>query len=393
MKKNNLIQILASIKQLAIWMAALLISSCGGTDNSIEKNVLIPVTGNDTYMYVNNRGETMIPEVNVLETSAFYGNYAVVGKEKKGFIDKNGKLIIPMQYDEATIISEGLAFVKETRGSTTVIAIDTKGKEVFRLQDTSNARRFSEGLAAFKDNKTSLWGFVDKTGKVVIEPQFEDVGDFSCGLAVVGLKRYFGTIENYGFIDVKGKMVIDPEFITADRSIANIRFTADGYCIVTIGDKGRSQQIGFINTKGEFTFPPLANCLNIVADKDGFIVYSGDFYDRKAIYMDTKGEILLDGYTHLFPFNGGRCTIAKPSYSDEFIIIDRTGKTVAEIDFEPVYFITSFIDGMAVAQNSKYAIDGQSIINEKGEKVIDAECLYVANDYGLYSEQLYFKLN
>jgi WG containing repeat len=50
------------------------------------------------------------------------------------------------------------------------------------------AYEFSEGLAPVKIGTgcelCGKWGFIDKTGKVVIEPRFEAVNDFSEGLAV-----------------------------------------------------------------------------------------------------------------------------------------------------------------------------------------------------------------
>ena len=383
-------QALIPVKNLVMWITALSLLSCGGGDgDSDEKDVLIPVAAADTYVYVNNRGEVFTPEVNVPETSAFYGNYAVVGKEKKGFLDKRGKLIIPMQYAEATIFSDGLAFVRETAKSA-VIAIDTKGKEVFRLPpDVTNARRFSEGFAAFFDQKKGLWGYIDKTGKVVIEPQYKESGDFSCGLATAGSRNA------YGFIDAKGKVVIEPQFVEQrwlGKGIWNQRFTADGYCIVGIGDR-YGQQFGVINTKGEFVIP-LMECY-IQADKDGFIArftnYKGK---REAIYLDVKGKTKLSGFSELYPFNGGKYTVAVPIDDEEFVIIDREGKTVSKIEFSFSRFRSSFIDGMAVAQNEGYYVsDGQSIINVKGQKVIDTEKVFVADDYGMESELLYFSLN
>ena len=386
MKKNTLKQTCASYKTLVMGAVALLLSSCGGTNMSTEKNVLIPVNAGDTYVYVNNRGEIMEPEVNVTETSAFYGNYAVAGKEKKGFIDKSGKLVIPMQYAEATIFSDGLAFVRETRNST-VTAIDTKGKEVFRLQDSNNARRFSEGMAAFLDNKKNRWGFVDKTGKVVIEPQYEEAGDFSCGLAAVGSR------DAYGFIDAKGKLTIETQFSSRGfgvNDIEKVRFTDEGFCVVGIG-VGRNTLQGVINKKGDFIIQPM-ECSYIEADKGGFIVNTEHSGGTEAMYFDVNGNISIVGFEYLFPFNGGKYTVAMPSIEDEFVIIDRKGKTVAEISFSPVFFISSFMDGMAVAQNSGHVVDGQSIINEKGKKIVDVDRVYVADDYGTYSEQNYFKL-
>ncbi|ECH5021687.1 WG repeat-containing protein, partial [Campylobacter coli] len=50
------------------------------------------------------------------------------------------------------------------------------------------------------------WGFIDKSGKIVIEPKFDGVGNFSEGLAGVELNG------KWGFIDKSGKIVIEPKF-------------------------------------------------------------------------------------------------------------------------------------------------------------------------------------
>ncbi len=48
---------------------------------------------------------------------------------------------------------------------------------------------FSEGLGAFKDTKTGLYGYADRMGIVRIQPQFQYALSFCEGLAVVGIKR------------------------------------------------------------------------------------------------------------------------------------------------------------------------------------------------------------
>ncbi|MGI7157691.1 WG repeat-containing protein, partial [Campylobacter coli] len=61
-----------------------------------------------------------------------------------------------------------------------------------------------EGLARVGLN--GKWGFIDKSGKFVIEPKFDSIWDFSEGLAKVGLNG------KYGLIDKSGKIVIEPKF-------------------------------------------------------------------------------------------------------------------------------------------------------------------------------------
>jgi hypothetical protein len=48
------------------------------------------------------------------------------------------------------------------------------------------------------------WGFVDKDGKFVINPQFDDAMPFSNGLARVKISR------KLGYVDQSGKYVWNP---------------------------------------------------------------------------------------------------------------------------------------------------------------------------------------
>jgi len=58
-------------------------------------------------------------------------------------------------------------------------------------------------LFRIKRASDSKWGYIDKTGKLTIEPQFDSARDFSEGLA------WAGKGGKYFFINGVGKIVID----------------------------------------------------------------------------------------------------------------------------------------------------------------------------------------
>ena len=64
-----------------------------------------------------------------------------------------------------------------------------------------DAGNFSEGLAGVMD-ANEKWGFIDKTGKVVISCQWKGARDFHEGLALVKDAN-----EKWGFIDKTGKIL------------------------------------------------------------------------------------------------------------------------------------------------------------------------------------------
>ena len=92
---------------------------------------------------------------------------------------------------------------------------------------------FYLGKASVKNN--GKWGFIDKTGKVIVPLQFDLVGYFNEGLAYVKVN------EKYGFINEYGSMVITPTFDDA------VSFE-NGFAMVWLDGKK-----SIINKKGEYT--------------------------------------------------------------------------------------------------------------------------------------------
>ena len=106
--------------------------------------------------------------------------YPVLIKGKYGFMDKNGKLVIPPKFD----------FVLSPLGQKDfwTVEIDTWfgfGRKSYFMDNTgrilptqsfNEVTYFSEGLASVENG--NKWGFIDRTGKLVIQPQFEFVGYF-----------------------------------------------------------------------------------------------------------------------------------------------------------------------------------------------------------------------
>lgn len=150
-----------------------------------------------------------------------------------GFIDKNGKMAVQKNYLDATDFSEGLAWVmnREERGY-----INKNGKFVIKWDTTGFGSVFSEGLAAISDT-SDRFGFIDKTGKLVIDYQFDEVTRFIEGVARVNI------LSKWGFIDKSGKVVVDPKY---DFSYDFV----DGFCFVGIPDPETLNPLWGVINKG-----------------------------------------------------------------------------------------------------------------------------------------------
>ena len=89
---------------------------------------------------------------------------AQVSKDHKfGFVDADGKVVIPLKFDHAADFKEGLSHAKKggKKGY-----IDTQGKTVIPFE-YDFANDFENGIA--KVNKGEEWFYIDKTGQRVKE--------------------------------------------------------------------------------------------------------------------------------------------------------------------------------------------------------------------------------
>ncbi|NLM61175.1 MAG: hypothetical protein GX193_03755 [Clostridiales bacterium] len=215
-----------------------------------------------SYFIDKNGKKYMVTEENYTELYSFSSGRAAVKRgERYGYIDTFGKLL-PMEFEFASTFRNGIAAVCDDHGW---YLIDTSGEplikdryEHIRLDESNtigsgsvclikkdghyymfdlDRRRIfptpyedckapsGEGLVAVKQN--GMWGFADRSGKMRIEPKFEDAETFSLGFAAV---RHGGA---WGYIDSSGKTVIDFKFEDAGS------FSDNGMAPVKVDGKWR----------------------------------------------------------------------------------------------------------------------------------------------------------
>ncbi len=121
------------------------------------------------------------------------------GELKRGFIDKSGKIVIPLEYDYAYSFSEGLAAVAEYNGKKLKYGYIDQDGEVSIPFEYDLALPFSDGLAAVakENNGDWKWGFISKSGKVVVSLKYDNVGTLpDSNLCYVKNGDYYGVFEN-----------------------------------------------------------------------------------------------------------------------------------------------------------------------------------------------------
>lgn len=118
-----------------------------------------------------------------------------------GFVDQQGKQVIPPVYQNATPFKEGKAWVSQEG---TQSCIDTMGKKVFQAT-FPYVTEFSEGLAGVSLSDPA-WGYINSEGEVVINFGFQSTYPFVDGKARV-MQR-----QKIGFINRKGELIHPCDF-------------------------------------------------------------------------------------------------------------------------------------------------------------------------------------
>ena len=190
--------------------------------------------------------------------------------------------------------------------------VNRAGKFVLEPQ-YEEALPFSDFIAAVK--KDGKWGYINGEGKFVIEPRFENAFLFSDGAAAVQ--------ENgkWGFINRAGKFLVEPKYESAGifrQGIAAVRWegkwgfiSKDGEMVVSpkfdqvyfFSEDRAGAQVnglwGYIDRTGTFTVPPkyaevLPFSQSLAAVNIGGKREDNEFSGGTWNFVDPQGKVIID---------------------------------------------------------------------------------------------------
>lgn len=177
---------------------------------------LINCSEDGNWGYISLEGHFVIPATYKYTREFSEGKAAVSpkkdisGKQNKknlyGFINKHNEMIIPPNLQGSDIhFSEGLCAVWDNGYG----YIDDNGNLTIPY-DFELGEHFNEGLAVFKPKgKSKNYGYIDKSGHVIIEPIFTSAENFENGLASITIGKEYDKCK-YGIIDKKGNYIWEP---------------------------------------------------------------------------------------------------------------------------------------------------------------------------------------
>ncbi len=218
--------------------------------------------------YINVNGKVVIP-AQFNEAGAFNEGLAAIKIGSKcSLIDKSGNIVVKGEANEFDSLSgmiEGLCLAQISSYSSHYIADEERTKRIkAELEKKGRAMRLL-GLSAGMLDKT--YGFIDKTGTFVIAPKFDDASPFAEGLAAICIG------DKWGYIDKGGKTVIEPQF-----SLANS--FSESFAAVKKNDKW-----GFIDRSGQLVVSPKYDEVRPFSDGLAAIQSDGMWG-----FVNTKGE-------------------------------------------------------------------------------------------------------
>jgi hypothetical protein len=354
--------------------------------NSTESQTYKRISGNKTWGFVNQDGDTIIPLNKYKFLNPIDEKGMILGENngKRGYINITQDTLIPFIYDDLSVFSHGLAPAKQNGKYG---YIDRNGAVVIPFKYENESHFYKCKLASAKLN--DKYGFIDQKGNQVIPIEFERVRSNKIDSFVCVMKN-----GKWAFFSCSGEQLTDFDFNKITESYYDDRnhtYFERGLCRVE-----RNGKVAYLNKdlKQVVNFgtydaaEPFRNYLGIVAKngKYGIIDTLGnvilpikyDFIEHPTEYsnesdlfavkkgktiqlLDKKANPITDFDNKEFEWDSYK---GKESYQRYFLLTNSTGmvgtvsdKGIKEIPFE--YQEIKPFDGKSVTyakQSGKYGL-------------------------------------
>ena len=252
------------------------------------------------------------------------------------------------------------------------------------------------------------YGYINRKGKVVIEPEYLYASEFTegCALIVVdtvwskcNYKYNYGELTyKYGYINKSNKIIIDTSLIYVnDYALKNYDFLGLNELLCYNGrikfqEKNKSNYLyeGYMDKNGNIVISPIHQYQYGTHFSNDMAAVMDENY--RCGYIDINGDIIIDYiYENASEFSEGYAIVS--SGSDAFIIDKKgniQGKRIsAESSLDDIYVISPFKSGVALIKADSmlynYSPPQYMYIDKEGETQILPDghyCLGFSEGYG-----------
>lgn len=220
------------------------------------------------------------------------------------FINKKGEAVFQLPATDAGDCIEGRIWIKNSSGR--YFFIDTEGIAI-NQQQYEEVKNFSDGMAWVKTG--GKWGAINKEGEMIIQPQFTNTSSFSKGICIVVKDN------NYYLVNKKGERIDNNSYTDAGAP-------QDGYIQVKKGDKA-----GIIDYSGKVIIPLDYSYTYLPGEGLSWVQKDGKV---GAVDLTNKTMIAFL-YDNAQPFKDGYAHVASDK---KWGLVNKTGKQVLPFSFE-----------------------------------------------------------
>lgn len=293
------------------------------------------------------------------------------GNELYGMLSITGEVVVQPQYNDLGLFSEeGLARYQD-RNNGLWGFVDVTGAEVISAQ-YENANNFSEGLSAVEVE--GQYGFIDTSGTMVIETQFEEVIGgfiFDCCIIKNGSKE--------GIIDKTGKIIVEPQYLSIDLYCEN-------YFIVQFEDK----LYGIIDQSGEIMAEGYASWIYAVTETGYFFVYQESGFH---LMYDFDGNKCFASFVYAYDrsqkIHDESLVVVSPDGAKWGLFDLSKGEYIIEAEYDSI----DYQPGNEYAQTFLYDPDyfTGAVNVTTGQDILNCNNMFIKEEYGyiLYADANY----
>jgi WG repeat protein len=234
-------------------------------------------------------------------------------------------------------ISERRYYLKKIKQNEKYGFADHDGRILIEPQFDEVGMMISDFIWVKKNGK---WGFISSEGVIIIEPEFENESYFHDEYSFVKKNGKFG------FIDKTGKYIIVPQFDSVYPIINNFAWVK------------KNNMWGLINIKGEFIIDPHFEWVDGYSFENVIRIRKDRFYYLLDI---SKKALIEPGYDKIWSFDD---SIAHVEINGKHGLINKSGEVIVEPLFD---WVLDLFNGIVPVQK-----DGKwGYIDMKGNELTD----------------------
>lgn len=222
----------------------------------------------------------------------FINGYAPIATVDDKFSTYNNGIIKTVNVDDSTIFPSSFLLYQHSENNKNKLQIDNiwNPKSLYGFINKNGNTIIEpqyDGIQYFQEDYFAAclngnWGFIDKYNNRLTEFKFSDAHSFKNGFAAVLVTDDYG-VNKWGFINKSGGIVINPKF----DQVGDFN---NGLAAVKTNDKW-----GFINSKGSYVIKPIYTDVCDFRNGLAFVEYkipAKPLNENWGAYINTSGKVI-----------------------------------------------------------------------------------------------------